>query len=187
MSLGRGRAEWITLICSSQNTPQDHARREISGSSFAEVLLATVVIATTVVGAVSSMRGSVSTYHFFADGPHEALMLAQEIHEGALLLPWTPELGQKDLFGQGVDTIADLDGQSFNPSRSAQYEVIQSHADWEQNVEIRYLSLADPAVVVGEQVGSTEETLVELRVTILDPTGAEMGTFSWWMHDVEPL
>ena len=39
------------------------------------------VLSTTVVASHSSLTGTISAYHYFADGAHESLLLAKEIHE----------------------------------------------------------------------------------------------------------
>jgi len=58
------------------------------------------------------MHSSAAMYHYFADGKHESLMLAQEIHEAALLLPW--QAGAEAKFGEDVYDLYDLDGKSYS-------------------------------------------------------------------------
>ena len=164
--------------------PRRGSRRSTTGATFAEVMLSAAIIGTTVVGAMSSLQSTAEVYHYFADGPHEALMLAQEIHEAAVLLPWEedPEIAG---FGDDVDTFFDLHEETFKPPRSAEYEAIVSHAKWRQSVEVVHVDLADPSVVIENPESFSGDMLVELQVTIHTETNAEMGTFSWWMTEPE--
>ena len=157
-----------------------NARRSVLGTTFAELMLATIVVGSAVVASTASLRGSTEVYHFFAEGPHEALMLAQEIHEAAVLLPWQAGEGEA-LFGPDVDELSDLDGMSCDPPRSAEYEVVISHENWSQEINIKYVDLADPSIEIDpEEFG--DDFLVELEVTIYRDDD-EMGVFSWWMAD----
>ncbi len=162
----------------STRRPQ-HARQR--GSSFAELMLATLIVGTTIVASISSMSESAEVYHFFSDGPHEALMLAQEIHEAALLLPWEAPAGADANFGPDVVTLWDLDEEEFDPPRSAEYEVILSHVSWEQHVEVRVVDADDPTVEVDPDTFEGE-TLTELAVTVFKGSG-EAGTFKWWISE----
>lgn len=174
----------------NENLPNRRAhtprrKRSIVGATFIEVSLATVIIATAVVGAMSSMTETAKVYHYFADGPHEALMLAQEIHEGALLLPFEPVLGENDLFGTNVETVYDLDGRTYSPPRSAQYETIHSHKHWSQAVNVRLVAVDDPSVEVENPEAYGGPTLTELTVTVFDELNQEAGAFTWWMAPPE--
>lgn len=171
-------------------------RRE-AGSSFAELMLATLILGTTVVGATSSLQQSATVYHYFADGPHEALMLAQEIHEAAELLPWEADWDADPEFGPSITTLWDLDQASFSPPRSANYEIVSSHLHWKQIAEIEHVDMEAPTVVVDPDEFEGE-TLVRLTVTIEkglnafdDETGEQitkdMGEFIWWMTEPEEL
>lgn len=146
-------------------------------------MLATLIIATTVVAATSSYSESAEVYHFFADGPHEALMLAQEIHEGAMLLPWVETADMEPQFGPDVYTLWDLDEMEFHPPRSAEYEEVVSHKTWTQSVEVRHVSLEDPSTVV-DPLTYEGDTLVELVVSIKNGQ-QDYGQFSWWMTEPE--
>lgn len=159
--------------------------RSTTGATFIEVSLATVIIATALVGAMSSMTETAKVYHYFSEGPHEALMLAQEIHEAALLLPFEPEVGQSDLFGSSVETVHDLDDRSYKPPRSAQYEPIGSHQHWSQHVSVRLVAVDDPSVEISDPESFSGEALTELKVTIRDELDEEAGTFTWWMTPPE--
>jgi hypothetical protein len=151
------------------------------GTSFVELMLAALVVATTVVASNSSLRASTEVYHYFADGAHEALMLAQEIHEAALLLPWEGDSAADPLFGDDVYEFDDLDEMTFDPPRSAQYDVVASHVGWSQEVEIRAVDLDDPSVEV-DPLTFVGDTLTELVVTIR-ADDEEVGEFTWWMTD----
>jgi hypothetical protein len=80
--------------------------RSQRGTTFAELMLAVLIISTTVVASHASLTGTVSAYHYFADGEHESLLLANEIHEAALLLPWEEHTGSLATFGVDVDTAS---------------------------------------------------------------------------------
>jgi hypothetical protein len=144
-----------------------------------ELMLAVLVVSTTVVASNNSLRSSVEVYHFFADGAHEALLLAQEIHEAAVLLPW--EAAGEAQFGTDVYQLDDLDGRSFSPPRSADYSVVTSHVGWTQEVEVNTVDLMDPTVEV-DPATFMGATLVELKVTVKSGS-LVVGDFSWWMSD----
>jgi hypothetical protein len=169
--------------------------RSEQGTSFAELMLASMIIGTTLVATTSSMTESAEVYHFFSDGPHEALMLAQEIHEAAVLLPWE-EAGDSS-FGDDVDTIWDFHETTFHPPRSAEYEKVKSHVTWRQQVEVRHVDMDDPTVVVDPDEFEGD-TLVELRVHVVELDGVyetwdeedpepgvatDFGWFTWWMSE----
>lgn len=160
-------------------TPNRHARRAQAGSTFVELMLAVLVVSTTLVASTSSMHGSAQVYHFFADGQHEALMLAQEIHEAAKVLPWDHEVGDEAVFGDDVFDLWDLDGKTFDPPRSADYDVIVSHVGWSQEVEVRVVDMHNPDVEVDPEtfVGST---LVELKVIVKNGE-EEVDAMDWWL------
>lgn len=151
------------------------------GNSFAELMLATAIISSTIVAAGSSLNQSASVYHYFSDGPHEALMLAQEIHEAAVLMPWDSDAGDPPVFGTDVVDIWDLDDQSFHPPRSAEYDVIISHPGWTQDVVVQQVDLNDPTTVV-DPATFTGETLTELVVTV-SKGNTSVETFRWWMTE----
>jgi len=157
------------------------ARRHERGSTFFEVILATLIVGTTLVATTSSMSESAEVYSYFADGPHEALMLAQEIHEAAELLPWEAEVGAPANYGPDVVTFWDLDGALFDPPRSANYELVASHLNWSQDVEISFVDLENPSEEVDPDTFEGE-VLVRLEVTVLRLDKA-MDTFEWWMTD----
>jgi hypothetical protein len=157
-----------------------NACRGTLGATFAELMLATLVVGSAVVASTASLRGSTEVYHFFAEGPHEALMLAQEIHEAAVLLPWVAG-EEDDLFGEGVAKLDDLDGLVFDPPRSAEYEVVISHENWSQEVDIKHVDLADPSIEIDPDT-FVGDYLTELEVTHISE-GEEMGVHSWWMAD----
>jgi len=156
-------------------------RRSIRGASFMELMLAVLVISTTVVASTASMQSSTEVYHYFADGQHEALMLAQEVHEAALLLPWDADEGAPPKFGPDVAKLMDLDGMTFTPPRSAGYEVVVSNIDWSQEVEINYVDIDNPTVVVDPETFEGP-TLLELKVTVKQGETVK-GVQSWWMTE----
>jgi hypothetical protein len=157
------------------------ARRRQSGATFIELMLAVLVISTTLVASTDSMRGSTEVYHYFTDGKHEALMLAQEIHEAAKLLPWDSEGVPEPTYGPDVATLWDFDGKVYSPPRSAEYDVIVSHIGWTQKVEVRVVDMDHPEVEVDPDTFAGE-TLVELKVTVLQ--GAlEVDSVGWWMSE----
>ncbi len=168
------------------NNPRRPVRRKRSviGATFVEVSLATVIIATAIVGAMSSVTETAKVFHYFSDGPHEALMLAQEIHEAALLLPFEEVAGQNDLFGANVSTVYDLDDRIYSPPRSAQYEAISSHQFWKQSVEVRHVELDDPSQEVEDPASFAGEMLTELKIVIHEGD-LEKGSFTWWMTPPE--
>jgi hypothetical protein len=155
--------------------------RSQRGSSFAELMLAVLVISTTVVASHSSLTGTVSAYHYFADGAHESLLLAKEIHEAALLLPWQEEDEGTAHFGNDVQSLYELDGKVYSPPRSAGYDVVTSHIGWSQNVEIRTVSMADPTVEVDPEEFQGA-VLTELTVAVKDGDRL-IDTHSWWLTE----
>lgn len=157
-----------------------HARRAAqAGATFVELMLAVLIVSTTLVASTASMHGSEETYHYFADGKHEALMLAQEIHEAAKVLPWTHAAGAEPAFGSDVYDVWDLDGKTWSPPRSADYDVVVSHIGWSQEAKVVTVDMAHPDVEVNPAT-FTGETMVELKVKIKD--GADVvDEVDWWM------
>ncbi len=164
--------------------PRRGSRRSLSGATFAEVMLSAAIIGTTVVGAMASLQSTAEVFHYFSDGPHEALMLAQEIHEAAMLLPWE-EGGESAGFGPQISILGDFHDQTFKPPKSAEFDNIVSHKLWRQSVEVVQVDLTDPSVVIESPESFSGDTLTELRVLIHSEDGTEMGTFSWWMTEPE--
>jgi hypothetical protein len=155
------------------------SRRARAGTTFVELMLAVVIVSTTLLASTASMQGSAQVYHYFADGKHEALMLAQEIHEAAKLMPWTHAVGAEAVFGDDVYDVWDLDGKTFNPPRSADYDIVVSHIGWSQSCEVRVVDMAHPDVEV-DPATFQGQTLTELKVTIKQ--GSEVvDTPSWWL------
>lgn len=155
------------------------ARRSERGSSFAELMLAVLVVSTTVVASHESLTGTVSTYHYFADGGHESLLLAKEIHEAALLLPWDAEDEGEAGFGPDVFSLGDLNNKTFSPPRSAGYDIVTSHIDWSQVVHVRTVSMVDPSIQV-DPLTFAGQTLTELTVDVKQGD-RPVGTYSWWL------
>ncbi len=145
-------------------------------------MLATLIVGTTIVASISSLSGSAQVYNYFSDGPHEALMLAQEIHEAAILLPWESDPGDPSNFGPDVTTLWDLDELDFDPPRSAEYQTILSHIGWEQEVKVRVVDLQNPTVEV-DPLTFEGDMLTELAVTVLKGD-QDSGTYRWWI--IEP-
>ena len=161
--------------------PSSSGSRAQRGASFVELMLAVLVISTTVVGSTASMRSTTEVYHYFADGQHEALMLAQEIHEAALVMPWSHQAGDPAQFGTTVYDIWDFDGKSYTPPRSAEYDLVVSHLGWSQVVAVDVVDLENPDIVVDPDT-FTGETLIKLSVTIKN--GAqEVDKLSWWLSE----
>jgi hypothetical protein len=157
--------------------PAPPARPAESGATFIELMLAVLIISTTLVASTTSMTTSAEVYHYFADGKHEALMLAQEIHEAALLLPW--EAGAEAQFGDNVYDLYDLDGKTYCPPRSAEYDLIVSNMSWSQVVSVKTVDLANPDIEV-DPATFTGPTLVKLSVTIKEGETV-VDTLSWWL------
>lgn len=157
------------------------AARRQAGATFVELMLAVLIISTTVVASTSSMRASAEVYHYFSDGKHEALMLAQEIHEAAKLLPWDAEGVEEPGFGTDVYDLWDLDGKEYSPPRSAEYDLVVSHIGWTQEVEVRVVDMDDPEVEV-DPATFDGETLVELRVSVLNGSQV-VDEVGWWMSE----
>lgn len=162
------------------DTRHPAARRQ-AGATFLELMLAVLIISTTVVASTSSMRTSAEVYHYFSDGKHEALMLAQEIHEAAKLLPWDSDGVAAPNFGTDVYDLWDLDGKTFTPPRSAEYDVVVSHIGWTQAVEVRVVDMDDPEVEV-DPATFPGETLVELRVKVSNGSQV-VDEVGWWMSE----
>jgi len=156
-------------------------RRPVRGATFIELMLAVLVISTTVVGSTASLQSSTEVYHFFSDGKHEALMLAQEIHEAALLLPWTAPAGSPAQFGTNVAKLNDLNGKSYAPPRSADYDVVISHLQWSQTVELHQVDLEHPETEVDPATFSGP-TQTELKV-LVKKDGVLIDTFTWWLSE----
>lgn len=162
-------------------TPVPTRRRRERGSSFAELMLATLIVGTTIVASTTSLAESAEVYHFFADGPHEALMLAQEIHEAAQLLPWEVEPGALPAWGDEIVTIWDMHGKTFSPPRSANYDIVASHVGWKQEVLIHVVDLDDPNTHV-DPTTFEGDMLVELHVKVY--TGQVLvDEFRWWLSE----
>lgn len=159
------------------------APRRATGTTFAELMIATMILGLTVVGSTNSLTESAMVYNYFSEGAHEALMLAQEIHEAALLLPWEADVSAPATFGPDVVTFFDLHGETFAPPRSASYVVVASHLGWSQEVEIDYVDMANPTTVV-DPVTFVGATQVRLRVTVLQGT-TEVDAVEWWMTEPE--
>ncbi len=157
------------------------ARRATHGATFVELMLAVLIISTTLVASTSSMRTSSEVYHYFADGQHEALMLAQEIHEAAKLLPWESAPGAEPAFGPDVYDLWDLDGKVYDPPRSAEYDIVLSHLEWSQEVEVRVVDMDNPEIEVDPDT-FPGETQVEISVTI-KMEGVEVDTVGWWLTE----
>jgi Tfp pilus assembly protein PilV len=159
--------------------PVPPARCTQSGATFIELMLAVLIISTTLVASTTSMQSSASIYHYFADGKHEALMLAQEIHEAAKLMPWEHVAGADPVFGEDVWCIWDLDGKTYNPPRSADYDVVVSNIGWSQVVEVKVVDMLHPDVEV-DPLTFGGQTLVDLKVTIKQGASV-VDTVDWWM------
>jgi len=172
----------ITTTPTSQRTAVAGSRRQ-RGSTFAELMIATLILGLTIVGSTTSLTTSATVYNYFAEGAHEALMLAQEIHEAAILLPWESDPGDPAVYGPDVVTFWDLHDEEFNPPRSAAYAVVSSHVNWTQEVEIDFVDLDNPTVVVDPDV-FIGEMQVRLRVTVLQGQ-VEVDAFEWWMTEPE--
>ena len=73
----------------------------------------------------------------------------------------------------------DLDGKTFDPPRSADYDVVVSHIGWSQSVEVKVVDLAHPDVEVDPETfeGST---LVDLKVTVKNGE-EEVDVVDWWL------
>jgi hypothetical protein len=166
---------------SSPGWPTESDRRSQRGTSFAELMLAVLIISTTVVASHSSLTGTVSAYHYFADGEHESLLLAKEIHEAALLLPWAPDPESSASFGADVHTLFEMDEKVYAPPRSAGYDVVTSHLGWSQTVDVKVVNMADPTAEVDPATFGGAK-LTELSVTVKDGEKV-IGTHHWWLTD----
>jgi hypothetical protein len=144
-------------------------------------MLAVLVISTTVVASHSSLMGTVSAYHYFADGAHESLLLAKEIHEAALLLPWEHGTESEASFGPDVHTLFELDAKVYSPPRSAGYDIVTSHLGWSQTVSVRTVSMDDTSLEVDPST-FTGSMLTELAVAVKDGE-KPVGTYSWWLTE----
>ena len=151
------------------------SRREC-GTSFLELLLAVIVIGVALVAASASQLGSLQVQAATAPQGEAARVLAEEIHQAALRLPWSAPVDAIPLFGGDVSMLSDLDGRVFSPPRSGADTALQAFEGWSQSVELRSVDPAEPTVPV--QAG--QAALIELSVTIHQGV-EERGCFSWWL------
>ena len=173
----------ITPSPSRQSTAVADSYRRERGTTFAELMIATMILGLAIVGSTTSLTQSATVYNYFAEGAHEALMLAQEIHEAAILLPWDSDPGDPAAFGPDVVNFWDLHDEEFSPPRSAAYAIVSSHTNWGQEVEIDFVDLHNPTVVVDPDL-FTGPVQVRLRVTVFQGQ-VEVDSFDWWMTEPE--
>lgn len=153
-------------------------RREERGTTFADVLISTVVVSTAIVATMTTVADSARVYDYFANGPYTALLVAQEVHEAALTLPWEADpAATEGLFGPDVFVIQDLDGKSIQPARTAEFSTITNPLNWKQQVEINEVDPNDPSI----PAYLDPDALLELEVKVFDPADTLVGTFTWWM------
>lgn len=135
-------------------------------------------MSTAIVAAMSTVADSTKVYDYFANGPYTALLVAQEVHEAALTLPWEADPEQTDgLFGPDVYELDDIDGMSIQPARTAEWNEITNPLDWKQDVVLNEVDPNDPTI----PAYLDPNALMELEVKVYDAADNIVGTFTWWM------
>ena len=153
-------------------------RRDETGTTFADVLISTVVVSTAIVATMTTVADSARVYDYFANGPYTALLVAQEVHEAALVLPWEADAGATEgLFGPDVFELGDLDGMSIQPARTAEFNPITNPLNWKQEIVLNEVDPSDPTI----PAFLDPDALLELEVKVYDPDDNPVGTFTWWM------
>lgn len=153
--------------------------RTSSGFSFVEVLLATLIVGSMLVAAMTSLSSAAQTHSALATSPTTALALANEIHTLALALPRAAGDGSPARAGGEVAVLDDLDGASFTPPIDARKGSLHASTGWSQAVSVDPVALAAPAVTDDALSGS--DTLLKLTVTVRQGSAAA-GTYSWWIN-----
>jgi type II secretory pathway pseudopilin PulG len=153
--------------------------RTSSGFSFLEILVATLVVGSALVAAMSSLTAATQSQSALATGPTTALTLANEIHTLALGLPRTAGDGTPARAGGEVAVLDDLDGASFSPPIDAQRGSLAASTGWSQAVSVDPVALAAPTVT--DEDRSSSDTLLKLTVTVRQGAAAA-GTYSWWIN-----
>jgi len=151
----------------------------VSGFTFIEVLLATLVLGTMLVTATTAMTAAIQTQDEMVSAPVTAWSLAREIHSLALLLPRDVGDGLPAADGASVLLLEDLDGASFAPPIAADKRQLDSAADWAQHVSVQAVDLSNPALLAIDPASTG--TLLRLTVTVLEG-GSVRGTYVWWMN-----
>lgn len=161
------------------------ARSATRGFTLLEVLVAAVVLGTSLVAATWSMNATARTQalHELADGPADDL--AREIHELASGLPREPS-GQVGAHS-AADVLAldSLVGASFSPPILADGSVAEGLDGWSQHVDLEVHALSaldtptddDPAAGLPPDGDKLYRLVVEIRLD-----GESAGVFSWWIN-----
>ena len=153
--------------------------RASSGFSFVEILVATLIVGSALVAAMSSLTVAAQSQSALATGPTTALTLANEIHTLAVGLPRTEGDGSPAHAGGDVAVLDDLDGATFSPPIDARRGSLTSSTGWSQAVRIDPVALAAPTAA--DDGRDSADTLLRLTVTVSQ--GADSaGTYSWWIN-----
>ena len=153
--------------------------RASSGFSFIEILVATLIVGSALVAAMSSLTAATQSQSALATGPTTALTLANEIHTLALGLPRTAGDGSPAHVGDDVAVLDDLDGASFSPPIDSRRGSLTSSTGWSQVVRVDPVALSAPTVT--DEDRSSSDTLLKLTVTVRQGADAA-GTYSWWIN-----
>ena len=153
--------------------------RASSGFSFVEILIATLIVGSALVAAMSSLTAAAQSQSLMATGPTTALTLANEIHTLAVGLSRAEGDGSPAHTGGEVAVLDDLDGASFSPPIDARKSSLAASTGWSQAVRIDPVALATPSAV--DDGRDSSDTLLKLTVTVRQGA-ADAGTYSWWIN-----
>jgi hypothetical protein len=167
----------------STTTNTTAARRQ-AGFTFAEVLMATVIVGFAVISSSWALAGAVSTKHELKETPFTASQLAKEIYECAEAIPREPTGTVAVTSGGAVTALDNLIGATFSPPILADGSTLTEMADWTQTVDLEVYALDDLTTPTGEDawLGLSEhaERMFKLTVTI-QKDGADVDSFHWWI------
>jgi Tfp pilus assembly protein PilV len=154
----------------------DGETRAQQGASFLELMLAVLVIGVVLVAASASQLGTLQVRAATGPSAEPAQMLAREIHQVALRLPWSTATDAPPLFDGDVAVLSDLDGRVVSPPRTGADTALEAYEDWSQVVSVRAVDPDQPT----EPAQPGQAPLTELCVSIRQG-GQEVGQFSWWL------
>lgn len=141
-------------------------------------MLATLVVGSALVAAMTSLSTTARTQAVLATGPTTALTLANEIHTLALSLPRTAGDGSPARAGSEVAVLDDLDGAIFSPPIDARKAALTSSIGWTQTVDVEPIDLAGAGE---DEEDASSSTLLKLTVAVRQGSAAA-GTFTWWIN-----
>ena len=153
--------------------------RTSSGFSFVEILVATLIVGSALVAAMSSLTVAAQSQSALATEPTTALTLANEIHTLAVGLSRAEGDGSPAHTGDEIAVLDDLDGASFSPPIDARRSSLAASTGWSQAVSIDPVALAVPATADAGR--DSADTLLKLTVTVRQGA-SPAGTYSWWIN-----